>query len=92
MYTLILNKRTKLILQSRYDTSTGEKMSVDAVLNTYCEFNNTDISTVEIVEIPYTNFQIELGKHIYENGEIKVDPNWVQPPSVETASIPVSGT
>jgi hypothetical protein len=92
MYTLIINKSTKLIIQSRHDNATGEKMTPYAVLDCYCKYNNVDSSTLEVIEIPYTDFQIELGKHIYADGQISVDPTWIAPPRVETASIPVSGS
>jgi hypothetical protein len=37
---------------------------------------------------------IYLGKHIYDaaSNSVIVDPTWIEPPTVETASIPVSGT
>jgi len=74
MHTLILDKTTKVILQSRYDTSTGEKMPIAQVLETYCNDTNTAASTVEIVEIPFIKFDLVIGKHVYKDGQISVIP------------------
>lgn len=90
MHTLIIEKSTKVILQSRYDNSTGTKMSMEEVLQAYCEGNNCDIESVEVVEIPFTKFEFVIGKHVYQDGQIAVNPDWREPPAVETSSIPVS--
>ena len=90
MHTLVIQKATKLILQSRFDNSTGEKMSPEQVLQSYCEGNNCDSASVEVVEIPFTKFEFVIGKHIYQDGQIAVSPDWREAPAVETTSIPVS--
>jgi hypothetical protein len=92
MQTLIFNKSTKIILQSRVDNSTGEKMPKEQVLQTHCEDNNLDIQDFEIVEIPFTKFNLEIGKQIYnkETNSIEINPNWIAPPALEVASIPVT--
>lgn len=92
MHTLIFNKETQIILQSRFDNSTGEKMSIDNVLQMYCKDTNTDQSLVEIIEIPFVKFDFEIGKQIYnkQTGAIEFNQNYVEPPSIETSSIPVS--
>lgn len=82
MHTLIIEKATSLILQSRYDSSTGEKMPIAQVLETYCKDTDTVPATVEIVEIPFQQFELTIGKHIYQNGQILVSPTWVEPPVV----------
>jgi hypothetical protein len=82
MHTLIIEKATSLILHSRYDNSTGEKMPIAQVLETYCSDSNTNPSTVEIVEIPFQKFSLTIGKHIYKDGQISVSPTWVEPPVV----------
>jgi hypothetical protein len=92
MQTLIIQKSTNQIVQTRYDTSTCEKMLIEQILNIFCESNDLNVDDYEVIEIPYRKFDFIVGKHIYLNGEIVVDPNWVRPPTVETASIPVSGT
>jgi hypothetical protein len=74
MHTLILDKTTKSILQSRYDNSTGEKMPIAQVLETYCNDTNTATSMVEIVEIPFTKFDLVIGKHVYKDGQISISP------------------
>ena len=92
MHTLIIQKSDSLILQSRYDTSTGKKMFQDEVLFNFAQDNSVDQSTIEIVEIPFVKFSLEVGKHIYNKstGAIDQNPNWIEPPSVETSSIPVA--
>lgn len=87
MHTLVIEKTTNLILQSRFDNSTGAKMPMDEVLQTYCENNNRDPATVDVIEIPFTKFELVIGKHIYEDGQIAVSPNWVEPPVVEPSAV-----
>ena len=79
MHTLIIEKATSLILHSRYDNSTGEKMPIAQVLQTYCNDTNTAPATVEAIEIPFQKFSLTIGKHIYKNGQISVSPTWVEP-------------
>lgn len=83
MHTLIIEKATNLILHSRYDNSTGEKMPIEQVLETYCSDTNTAPATVETIEIPFQKFSLTIGKHIYKDGQISVSPTWVEPPVVE---------
>lgn len=92
MHTLIIQKSGGVILQSRYDNSTGTKMEAAEVLSTFVSDNNIDAATVEIVEIPFTKFTLTVGKNIYNkvNGQIEDNPLWIEPPAVETQSIPVS--
>lgn len=90
MHTLVIDKTTNFILQSRFDNSTGEKMPMDQVLQHYCEGNSRDIAEVDVVEIPFTKFDLIVGKYIYQDGQIVVNPDWREPPAVETTSIPVS--
>lgn len=87
MHTLVIEKATKLILQSRHDNSTGEKMPPPQVLGEYCRGTNTPVDTVEVVEIAPTKFDLVVGKHIYQDGEIAVSPNWVEPPVVEPSAV-----
>jgi hypothetical protein len=92
MHTLIIEKATSLILQSRYDNSTGEKMPIAQVLEAYCNDTSTVASTVEIVEIPPQKFNLTIGKHVYQNGQILVSPTWIEPsvviPAPEQATEP----
>lgn len=92
MHTLILNKATQVILQSRYDTSTATKMPIEDVLKFYCKDNSVDSASVEAVEIPFVEFDLCIGKHIYnkQTSSVEINPNWVEPPAVETSSIPVA--
>ena len=90
MYTLILEKSSKLIHQARFDNSTGEKMPKEQVLEFYCTDNNLDITLFEVIEIPFTKFGIELGKHIYKDGQFEVSPTWVEPARISTSGIPTT--
>lgn len=83
MHTLIIEKATNLILHSRYDNSTGEKMPIALVLETYCNDTNTAFNTVEIIEISFQKFELNIGKHIYVDEKILVSPTWVEPPVLE---------
>lgn len=90
MFTVIVDKNTKLILQTRLDTATVSKMTLEQIKNGYCLPNGVDLNTVEVVETQKPQFDIVLGKHIFNGTEVVVDPNWIEPPAVETQSIPVS--
>ena len=94
MHTLIFNKTTQVILHSRYDTSTGEKMLIEDVLKFYCKDNSVDSASVEIVEIPFTEFDLSIGKHIYnkQTGSIEINPTWVEPARVSDSGIPTTNT
>jgi hypothetical protein len=90
MHTLILEKATKLVCQSRVDNATGTKMPINDVLAVYCEDNKVDASLYEIIEIAPSKFVVEHGKHAYVDGQFVVHPDWIEPPAAETASIPVA--
>jgi len=92
MHTLIIDKTTKVIYQSRFDNSTGEKMTLNQVKEFYCKDNNIDQSLVEAVEIPFTEFVLDIGKYVYVNNKISINPDWSEPPKVESQNIPVSST
>ena len=94
MHTLILDKATQIILQSRYDTSTGRITPANEVLQSYCEGSGTDLASVEVIEIPPVKFDLEIGKQIYNKttGAIEVSPNWVEPARESTAGIPTTDT
>lgn len=90
MHTLIIDKTTKVIYQSRIDFATAEKMTPQQVLEFYCKDNNVDSALIEVVEIPVTEFSLEIGKYIYANNKISINPDWSEPPKVESSNIPVS--
>lgn len=92
MHTLIIQKSNGLILQSRNDTATGPKMPIDEVLSTYTNDVSADPALIEIIEIPFTKFSLEIGRHIYSKstGQIEQNSNWIEPPAPETSSIPVA--
>ena len=92
MHALILDKATQIILQSRYDNSTGPKMPIDDVLKCYCEGTGADSASVEVIEIPFTQFELCIGKHVYNKatGTVDVSPNWVEPPRISDIGIPTT--
>lgn len=94
MHTLIIQKSDSLILQSRFDSSTGGKMAIDQVLSTYISDNNANAETIEIVEIPFVKFDLEVGKHIYNKstGAIEQNPNWSEPARPSDSGIPTTDT
>ena len=94
MHTLILDKTTQIILQSRYETSTGRITPADEVLQAYCEGSDTDSTSVEIIEIPFTKFDLEIGKHIYNKttSAVEISPTWVEPARESTIGIPTTDT
>lgn len=94
MHTLILDKATQIILQSRFDNSTGTKMPISDVLNYYCSGCDVDPSTVEIIEIPFTSFLLEAGKHIYnkQTSSVEINPDWVEPARYSDDGIPTTDT
>jgi hypothetical protein len=94
MHTLILDKATQVILQSRYDTSTGSKMPIEDVFKFYCKDNGVDSASVEAIEIPFTEFFLEIGKQIYnkQTNSVEINPNWVEPARESTAGIPTTDT
>ena len=94
MHTLIIDKATQIILQSRYDLSTGEKMPKEKILEFYCVDNDVNAQSVDVVEIPFTKFELETGKQIYnkQTGSIEINPNWVEPARESTSGIPTTDT
>jgi hypothetical protein len=94
MHTLILQKSNGLILQSRFDNSTGDKMPIDQVLSTYIEDNDADINAIEIVEIPFVKLALNIGQHMYNKstGAIEQNPDYVEPARESESGIPTTDT
>jgi hypothetical protein len=92
MHTLIIQKSNNLIIQSRYDNATGDKLSLENVLASYVEDNNLDATTVEIVEIPFTKFTLTVGKHLFNKltNTIDENPDWVEPARESDSGIPTT--
>jgi hypothetical protein len=96
IYTIIYRKSDKHLVQSRIDMSdNGNKPTLEFLVNDFCKCNDVNVADYEAVVLstaPPNN--IYLGKHIYDaaSNSVIVDPTWIEPPTVETASIPVSGT
>ena len=94
MHTLILQKSNGLILHSRFDNSTGGKMPIDEVLSNYINDNNADAETIEIVEIPFVKFSLNVGQHIYNKstGTVEQNQDYVEPARESETGIPTTDT
>ena len=95
IYTVIYRKIDKQLVQTRIDMSdNANRPSLEFLVNDFCEINETNVADYEAVELATAlPKDIHFGKHIYDvaTNSVIVDPTWIEPPSVETASIPVSG-
>jgi hypothetical protein len=96
IYTIIYRKNDNHLVQSRIDMSdNGNKPTLQFLLTDFCEMQDLNVVDYEAVELSTAlPKNIYFGKHIYDDAtnSVIVDPTWVEPPTVETASIPVSGT
>jgi hypothetical protein len=95
IYTIIYCKNDKHLAQTRIDMSdNANRPTLEFLINDFCEANEFNVADYEAVELssPLPK-DIHFGKHIYDvaTNSVIVDPTWIEPPSVETASIPVSG-
>ena len=83
MFSVIILKATNKIEFTFQDDSTGmDKPLPQERLEQYCESN--DLNASDYLAIEYTwdpKNKISISKHIYNpaNGQIEVDPNWVEP-------------
>lgn len=96
IYTVIYFKNDKHLAQTRIDMSdNANRPTLEFLLNDFCETNELNVADYDAVELssPLPK-NIYIGKHIYDaaSNSVIVDPTWIEPPTVETTSIPVSGT
>jgi len=96
IHTIIYRKNDKHLVESRVAMSdNANQPTLEFLLNDFCEANELNVADYEAVELssPLPK-NIYFGKHIYDaaTNSVIVDPTWIEPPMVETASIPVSGT
>ena len=96
IYYAIYRKNDKRVLQTRLEMSDNANLlSIATWLAEFCEDRNFNVleyaSTILSAPVPK-----EGGHDMYIYDEatntLMVDPTWIEPPRVETASIPVSGT
>ena len=96
IYTVIYRKNDKHLVQSRIDMSDNSNNStLEFMLAEFCELQELNVENYEAVVLSTAlPKNIYFGKHIYDaaSNSVIVDPTWIEPPAVETASIPVSGT
>ena len=92
MHSVIISKATNKIAFTFQDGSTGvEKPSPQDRLNQYCLDNDLDVTDFLAIEYAWdVRNPISISKHIYNpaNGQIEVDPNWVQPTPQPPQEIP----
>jgi hypothetical protein len=90
----IFKKSNNLIVQSM-SMEINRIFDVQQNLDQFCEDNGFNINDYELVELSIKlPKEVSHGKHIYDaaTNSVIVDPTWIEPPRVETTSIPVSGT
>jgi hypothetical protein len=89
MFMIIYNTQTNRIVHWQFDNSTNPITAQQAF--DLCPYDKTDLTFVEIAK-PENN--IEIFKTLFNplTKEVYSDPAWIDPPRVETASIPVSGS
>lgn len=92
MFICIYKKSDNIVHQIRNDTSVPQSASAEQHLLNFCADNEIQSSDYACAEMPYQNIDFCAGKFVYnaQTNSIVVSSNWVEPPAVETASIPVS--
>jgi hypothetical protein len=96
IYFVIYQKNTNQIAQTRQFID-GEitQNDLDDLFANFCAMNAVNVNDYEMVKLSSAlPNDLYFGKHIYDlsTNSVIVDPTWIDPPRVETASIPVSGT
>jgi hypothetical protein len=82
MFYIIYDRATKHISECRNDMSTGAPTDTTVWLEQFAKNHGCNAADYRLVEIPYREFQLIIGKHIYNpsSQQIEQDPNWVAPP------------
>jgi len=96
IYSIIYRKNDKHLVEARTLAIDNANLpTLEFLLNDFCENNELNVADYEAVELSSAlPKNIYFGKHIYDaaSNSVIVDPTWIEPPTAETASIPVSGT
>jgi hypothetical protein len=83
MFSLVISKATNKIVLAHKDGSFNMPIQTpQEQLEIFCDANNLNPSEFIALEYDWNlKTPISLSKHIYNpaNGQIEVDPNWVQP-------------
>ena len=90
MFICIYKKADSIVHQVRNDTSVPQSTTTEQHLSAFCMDNEVQASDYAVAEMPYQKIDFVLGKYTYANGQIVVNPAWVEPPRVETANISVA--
>jgi hypothetical protein len=90
MFICIYKKVDNIVYQVRNDSSVPQSTSSQQHLLSFCADNEVQASDYALAELPYQKIDFVFGKYTYANGQIVVNPAWVEPPRVETANIPVA--
>lgn len=92
MFICIYKKADNIVHQVRNDTSVPQAASAEQHLVAFCADNEVQSSDYAVAEMPYQNVDFHAGKFAYDaqTNSIVVSPNWIEPPAIETSSIPVS--
>jgi hypothetical protein len=83
---------TKKVVEIRGDNSAPQTMTCQDYVNDYCACNKKQTINYAFAEIEPLEFDLYINKHIYDaqTNTVIVSPDWIEPPRVETSSIPVS--
>jgi len=92
MFMCVYQKSDNIVVEVRNDTSVPQTTTASQYFNNYIVDNNVDATLYNYAEMPYQNIKFSIGKYLYNQNtnSIVINPDWVEPPLVETASIPVS--
>lgn len=92
MFICIYKKSDNTVYQVRSDTSAPQSVSAEQHLLNFCADNQVQPNDYAVAEMPYQDVDFRVGKFAYDaqTNSIVVSPNWIEPPAVETSSIPVS--
>ena len=92
MFICIYKKADNIVHQVRNDTSVPQSASAEQHLLNFCADSEVQSSDYACAEMSYQNVDFRVGKFAYDaqTNSIVISPNWIEPPAVETSSIPVS--
>lgn len=87
MFVIIYDKNTKRIVHWQFDNSENPITAQQAF--EYCPYDKSDLSFAEIMK---PEEDIVIFRTLFDplTGAVYDDPNWIEPPVIETASIPVA--
>jgi hypothetical protein len=92
MFICIYKKLDNIVYQVKNDSSVPQSVTAEQHLSTFCMDNDVQVSDYAVAEMPFQKFDFVFGKFVFnsQTNSISVSVNWIEPPAVETSSIPVS--